>query len=315
MITFLGLTNQGDTLVPSRTSVDGVPVYEQLVGTGFQLVVEGKPGANGLPVGRNAYQPVVCPGSGGSAAVAEPLAFPDLQILVNRNLGNGSTAVCDDSPPAAGGIPGIDPPSFAPTDAAIAAANDLGCRFVNGNGIPCARPERESCVLFDTGEHYVDPDSTVQFCSRVTPVFPFPAGDTTVTVRLLDTEGTPGPPTQMIVRIGAGTRTPTRTTTPTPSATRTRPAATATPTPPPTSTPPLGPIVTFLGLASGDGTLLAPTGTPAAIPCLRTPGGLWISRGRRGSAGPESGACRRVGVRLRTDGVSGLADRRVAHAR
>ena len=292
VVTFVGLTDQGDALVEPSGSVVGVPVYRQLVGTGFQLVVEGKPGANGLPVGRNAYEPVVCPGSGDGAAAADPLAFPDLQIQVTRDLGNGSAAVCDDSGPTAGGVPGVDPPSFAPTTTAIAAANDLGCRFVDGNGIPCARPERDSCVLFDTREGYVDPNSTVQFCGRVTSWFAFPAGDTTVTVRLQDIEGNPGPATQLIVRIGAGTHTPTRTATPTPSATRAPPTATATPTPPPTATPPLGPVVTFLGLAGGDGTLLEPPGTPGAVPVydrLAGSGFRLVVEGRPGPSGSAVG--------------------------
>ena len=48
---------------------------------------------------------------------------------MTRPLGDGSVAVCDARRPTIGGVPGIDPPSFADTPKVSAAINDLSCRF------------------------------------------------------------------------------------------------------------------------------------------------------------------------------------------
>jgi hypothetical protein len=171
-------------------TAEGVPIYARPTTAGFALVVEGKSGTSSSPVGRSAF-------------VGDATSLPDLQVAVSRPLGDGSAAVCDRSGTTAGGIPSIDPPSFDETPAVIAAVNDLSCRFVNGADIPVARTRDEACVLFPSGDfHFVDMDSTVEFCGFVTRVMEFPPGDTLVTVRLRDQDGNPGPPAQIVLRVG-----------------------------------------------------------------------------------------------------------------
>jgi hypothetical protein len=82
--------------------------------------------------------------------------------------------------------------------------NDFGCRFVGGDGSPGARPDSEACVLDpDTGqEHFVDPSSTVEFCTLPIPFpIPFPKGDTLLSVRLRDIHNNVGPVSQIVVHI------------------------------------------------------------------------------------------------------------------
>jgi len=278
IITFFGLTLSDDTLMPSTgTTPDGWPIYARQTGTSFSIVVEGKPGPSGASVGPAAYAAAQCPTPAAAFAVRDDqsaaqstlTAFPDLQIEVSQPLGNGSSAVCDNSPPTEGGVPAINPPSFAPTQTDINTINDLGCRFVNGSGMPCARGTTESCVLLPTGNFsFVDPSSSVQFCGLMSSILQFPAGDTVVTARLRDLHGNTGPAAQLVVRILTPTLTPTSPST-----------STATPRPPgltPTATPTssrTGTQTPGAGLTPGAPTKTA-TRTPTATPLAtrtRTP--------------------------------------------
>ncbi len=190
VVTFFGITRADDTLVPStETTPEGLPVYTRPTGAGFSLVVEGRAGPSGSPVGRLAFADT-------------GTSFADLQVEVSRPLGDGSLAVCDRSGPMAGGVPPIDPPSFEEAANVIAAVNDLTCRFVNGSNLPMARTRDEACILFPSGDFaFFSGASTVQFCGSVTRFMEFPLGDTLVTARLRDQDGNPGVPSQVIIRI------------------------------------------------------------------------------------------------------------------
>lgn len=218
IVTFLGLTAADDSLVtPSDTGTNGLFTYKWASGTGFSIVVEAKPGANGVAVGRAAYAGAAC-GSGGvcGQSIATPAGlaaaeqtllsdFPNLQIEVSQPLGNGSPAVCDTSGPAAGGVPATDPPSFDSVDAIVGALNDLGCRFIDGCGMPCGR-SGDSCAKVPPTDDYgfVENDSTIQFCGGpINRFIAFPPGDTLVTVRVSDELGNPGPPAQIVIHVGS----------------------------------------------------------------------------------------------------------------
>ena len=190
-ISFFGILRQFDTISdPIGVDSEGRPIFDRPVGNGFVIVVEAKPGSNGASVGTSAYD------EGGR---------PDLQVIVSRDLGDGSPAVCDNQEPNFGGVPGVDPPSFADTPMITDALNDLGCRFVDGTGAPVGRPPTEACVLFQDGEQrFVDPASTVQFCARVTKPMSFPVGDTVVSARVRDDSGMVGPELQIVIRVGSG---------------------------------------------------------------------------------------------------------------
>ena len=106
--------------VPTPTpNIDsmGRRVFETKSGQ-FILVLEGKPGINGLPVGQQ-------------TAVFGPDELPAVQVENSSPLGNGSVTVCDTGPPneGGGGIPAISPASYDTGNPFVAdAIRDFGCR-------------------------------------------------------------------------------------------------------------------------------------------------------------------------------------------
>lgn len=190
IITFFGLTNADDSVAkPIGTTPQGIPIYDRRFGFGFSLVVEAKAGASRKAVGKSVYAP------------DDPTGRPDLQIEVNRALGDGSSEVCDNTLPMVGGIPAFDPPTFDASQAVSDALNDLGCRFVNGTGAPGSRGPNDACTTFSDGSfHFVNSTSTTQYCAQIGRLFAFVSGDTLVTVRVRDIGGNLGPPAQILVR-------------------------------------------------------------------------------------------------------------------
>lgn len=129
---------------------------------------------------------------------------PDLWVIASRPLGNGSTAVCDTGSPSAGGggIPAIDPPSFAPQSILIRdALADFACRF--DSSVNAGAP----CTIVDAGRdsRLVSPNASAQFCDFVGSTAQFPPGDTVLTARLRDVLGNPGPTAQIVVRVATPT--------------------------------------------------------------------------------------------------------------
>lgn len=174
----------------SGETAEGWPIYERPAGYLFSLVVEAKPGPSRRPAGAGAF----------SHDPDDPTVRPDLEVIVSRPLGDGSSAVCDNTLPEIGGVPASA--SFDLSQPISDAINDLACRFVNGSGVPVGRGPNEACTLFDTGEYrFVEKGTTVQFCGRVTQPFGFPIGDTVVTVRVRDLSDRPGPPASLVVRV------------------------------------------------------------------------------------------------------------------
>lgn len=220
LVTYLGFVRSDGIPLPIfDMTPEQQPVYRLAANSGFYLVVEGRPGPLQSPVGMSTFNPV---------------GLPDLQVQVNRTMGNGSTAVCDKYPPSAGGVPGTSPPD--PNFSAGDAVNDLACRFTT-----------ELCVEDPVdGPRFVNPSSTIQFCALIGPELAFRTGGSLVTARLRDLDGMVGPISQTLVLAGPNppSPTPTRTggATPSPSpdspATETSTAtATASPTPSPTIIP------------------------------------------------------------------------------
>lgn len=200
-VTFFGLATADDLLIqPIGTSIDGIPIYERMGGSGWRIIVEGKPGASGAKIGVGGTFP----------AVSQSPYRSDLQIQANRQLGDGSTYVCDRGPQLPiGGIPAVNPPDFGLSDAISDAINDFACRFE-------AHSESGSaCTQFGSGFAFVmmpprvpndDPSawSRMQFCSVPAVGFEmrFPPGqDTLLTVRMVDVLGNPGNQAQIIVRV------------------------------------------------------------------------------------------------------------------
>lgn len=202
-ITFFGVARADGTIPDISGEQDGIPIYERPAPFGFLIVAEGRSGASGGVLGQcnSSYDPF------------SPAVRPSIQILSNRNLGNGNPAVCDgpivfptgfgcgERPPVIvpmGGIPGFDPPDFDPASQAVAdALNDFGCRMTYlGPSEPCTKS--------DFGNpRYVDTRSTDQFCSggTISADMRFPPGDTMLVARWLDSRGNLGAPARMIIRI------------------------------------------------------------------------------------------------------------------
>lgn len=157
-------------------------------GGGFMLILEAKPGLNGRPVGN--FMPPIIPGQS---------QRPDLQILIDQPLGNGSATVCDTSAnPPAGGVPAVDPPTFGPGQHVTDALLDLACRF-------SAFQPSAPCTLNRFGQESVLTEGGItasgrQFCAIIGTSINFAVGDTTLTAQVRDNQGVLGPRKQIIVR-------------------------------------------------------------------------------------------------------------------
>lgn len=192
IIGFFGLIQPNDELIdPTGTDPTGIPIYQRPFGSGFSIVVEARRGIANKNVATFAF---------------DEFARPDLQIQVDRPLGDGSALVCDDGmfQFEIGGVPAIDPPSFADDQSISDRLNDLGCRFLNGSGQPIARAcnEKFACIRFQDGRFgCVSPQAQRQFCGQISQNLEFPDGDTLVTARVRDIDGNLGPPAQIIIRV------------------------------------------------------------------------------------------------------------------
>lgn len=187
------MTRADDTLVASTgTLPDGTQIFERSAGHGFSLVLEGRPGGTGAAVGNSAF----------NWNPNDPTVLPDLQMEVSRPLGDGSTAVCDDSGSMLGGVPAINPPDFSPIQSVADAINDLACRFTNETGSPGGRNGSNACTLFADGTfHFEDATSTIQFCGQIDAPVSFPVGDTLVTARIRDVAGHLSAPASILIRV------------------------------------------------------------------------------------------------------------------
>jgi hypothetical protein len=186
VITHLGLARaDGTKIEPKSTQKDGTSIYENSIGSGFILVVEAKPGMSNIEIGRRitAYDK------------DDPSSRPDLEIQTNKDLGDGSKVVCDKRRPNIGGVPGINPPSFADGRQIADALNDLSCRF------EVFIESASACTVTKYGDFsFLNNESKVQYCMIVARAWNFPPGDTLVSVRVRDKEGNPGPVKKMILR-------------------------------------------------------------------------------------------------------------------
>jgi len=186
LVTHFGAARaDGVPVEPTSVAADGTPTYTTANGAGFIIVVEAKPGESELEVARRIFVHVP----------NDPTARPDLEIETNRDMGDGSPAVCDRRRPNIGGIPGIKPGSFAVTQKISDALNDFACRFET------FIESDSSCTMNPNGDYaFVNKATTTQFCMMVAGAYGFQVGDTILSVRLLDTAGNPGPVKRMRIR-------------------------------------------------------------------------------------------------------------------
>jgi hypothetical protein len=209
-ITFFGIARaDGRPYEADPEKKDGIPVFSNFVGSGFLIVVEAKPGMSNVAIGRRLF--VLDPD--------DPKKRPDLEIQVARPLGDGSKDVCDARRPNIGGIPAINPPSFAETAEISATLNDFSCRF------EIFTASGESCTVGKFGDFsFVEKDTDTQFCMVVARAWNFEYGDTLVSARLRDEKGNPGPVSKFWLRRPKDRPTPAPVArTPKPTASRRRP--------------------------------------------------------------------------------------------
>jgi hypothetical protein len=176
----------------------GNPLYTPSFGYHFYIVVEVKAGGSGSGVGLLTF----------NSDPSNPSVLPDLQIQADRDLGNGSSLVCDSAatgPGAtptvpAGGVPGINSSTVDPQTLAN-ALNDFGCRF--------APPDpffNDPCTYDRNGNlSFVNKSTSKQFCTGaaggIGRELEFQAGDTILTVKVRDKGGNVGDPQSIAVRV------------------------------------------------------------------------------------------------------------------
>jgi hypothetical protein len=127
-----------------------------------------------------------------------------VQVLADRPLGNGSSAVCDDAQPMIGGVPAVPSLDFAAGQMVTDAINDLACRFdVHVQSI-------QACTVDELGNFaYVrdrvgDPvRTTLQYCTApaVGQELAFKSGQTRLRVQALDVAGNSGSTAEIVVRV------------------------------------------------------------------------------------------------------------------
>lgn len=270
-VQFFGLASaNGGVLAPIGVH-NGVPVHYRTAGFGIRIVVEGQIGTSGVRPGVGLFDP----------ATSNTLLRPDIQIQSNRNLGDGSSILCD------GGVAAVSPPSFARDQTITDVFNDFAC------GASVWSAPAFACTQNEFGNpSFVSANPLVQYCFQITRDLAFPVGDTILTVRLRDLLGNLGPEQRLMVRVGVGALPPTFTPTPsrppasppasrtaTPSATFTltrtnAPTFTRTRTPTRRDTPSLTPSPTSEVSATPTPTRPSPTATtavPTATGPVRTP--------------------------------------------
>jgi hypothetical protein len=195
VINFFGVTNGEDELVsPVDTAGDGTLIYERPA-YNFSLVIEGRPGGTGSPIGTSTF----------NWKSSDPSVLPYLLIEASQPLGsNPTTTVCDDSAGAFGGVPATDPPDFSLTQTVANVINDFACRFKDGTGTRNGRISNDACTQFPYDwppYHFVNSTSTIQFCGLITPPIAFPVGDTRVTVRIRDVAANRSAASSIIIRV------------------------------------------------------------------------------------------------------------------
>lgn len=176
-------------IAPSGVDDQGREIYTRLFGNGSWIVVEAAPGISGRRVGARVFD----------RAPVDPTERPDIQVLVSRPLGNGSTAVCDVSGEALGGVPAADGLDFGPRQLLTDVINEMSCRVDGG----VRTGSGDACTTGDEGFGFafINPAAKAQFCIEPSRAWAFPAGDTIVAARVLDVAGNPGPSREIVVRI------------------------------------------------------------------------------------------------------------------
>ena len=179
---YFGLAKaDGTSFPPSETLADGTLVFRPSNSSGYYLIVEAKPGKSGR----------------GGGSVLAPIAGkrPDLEIVSDIALGNGSVAVCDTT---SGGIPAVRPIGFYNVD----VLKEFGCRFTNTT---VTRNSQGQTVPIQVGSK--------QYSMSISSLTKFPtSGEVVLQARVRDTDGNSGPTRKLILKFGGVAQVEQRTT-------------------------------------------------------------------------------------------------------
>lgn len=193
LVTYFGVVRADDRIVPPiGTTGEGWSIFQLDAGWGFSLVVEGRRGGISIPLDAVTFRwnPV------------DPTSLPGVQVLASRPLGNGSSAVCDDTAPLVGGIPALLASGFNGSQVVADALNDLGCRFKDGSGQRRGRELDSACTVGADGFFaFANPLSQLQYCGHVTRAMEFQPGDTVLHARVVDVQGNVSQIRTIVVRV------------------------------------------------------------------------------------------------------------------
>lgn len=192
VVTALTLARADDVVVvPADVDALGRDVYVRSFGSGFSLIIEGRPGLDGARVGLEVFEMAPDP----------PTRRPDVQMIVSAALGDGSPVVCDNRSNPQGGVPAAAPFGFQEQQPITDVINEMSCRIDSG----ARTSDRDACTLSPRGDDFgfafVDASSKVQFCLPIALTWAFPVGETVVAVRLRDILGNTGDVREIVVRV------------------------------------------------------------------------------------------------------------------
>jgi hypothetical protein len=190
-VTFFGIaTADNHVRTPiGETQDDHIPIYDFPNSFGFIIVAEGRPGTNNRPLATCGL--MGSPGGCGSGRAA-------VQILADRQLGNGSAKVCDTTAPTIGGVPAVPALDFGPSQMVSDAINDLACRF------DLHATSETACTLDDLGNNafLFRNFGETQYCTPVVgSELSFAPGLTRLKVQIQDASGTVGNQKEIAVQV------------------------------------------------------------------------------------------------------------------
>jgi len=128
-------------------------------------------------------------------------------VLVSRDIGDGSPAICDAGPPPTpfGGVPGINPPDFGPSQQVTDAIQDMECRFElhPTSQFACTRnPSGGDFSFISCAGAQNTCSQYTQFCYQVPVTAEFHDGPPTVVgIQLRDAAGNIGPKKEIVILV------------------------------------------------------------------------------------------------------------------
>ena len=191
----------------------GRQVFRRSTGE-FMLVAEAGPGTSRRQPGSEGVF-----SGGGIMGISDPSGRPSVQVLPDRNLGDGTLKVdCRTNP--LGGVKAFPGRlTFPPDNDVTIGLIDMACRF------ELETTSTSACTRDRFGNYaFMSAGTTRQYCFQVPRVARFAIGDTVLALQFRDEGGNLGPRREIVIRVepqtgqvASSTPTPTSSPTPTPT--------------------------------------------------------------------------------------------------